>query len=79
VGPDFDIWMNKDSVPAGRYKLIVRDRGTIHNFHFFGPGVGRKTSVVGTGRWVWRVTLSSGTYIAACIPHGSMSTGLTVT
>src|SRR5690242_10815270 len=25
-------------VPAGRYKLVVRDRTTNHNFHFAGPG-----------------------------------------
>ncbi len=78
VGPGFEISINRDSVPAGRYKLIVRDRGTIHNFHFFGPGVDRQTSVPGTGRRKWRVTLAPGTYIAACVPHGSMSTTLTV-
>jgi hypothetical protein len=79
VGPGFDIWMDQDSVPAGRYRLVVRDRGTIHNFHFFGPGVNKETSVPGTGKTVWRVTLSAGTYIAACVPHGSMATQLTVT
>ena len=78
VGPDFVISINQDTVPAGRYKLIVRDRGTIHNFHFFGPGVDRRTRVAGTGKWVWRVELSRGTYTAACVPHGSMSTKLTV-
>jgi hypothetical protein len=79
VGPGFDITIDQDSVPAGRYRLVVRDRGTIHNFHFFGDGVNRETSVPGTGRTVWRVTLTPGTYIAACVPHGSMSTSLTVT
>ena len=79
VGPGFEIWINKESVPAGRYKLVVRDRATIHNFHFFGPGVDRQTSVAGTGRTVWRVTLEPGRYIAACVPHGSMSTWLDVT
>ena len=29
VGPDFDISIDQASVPAGRYKLVVRDRGTI--------------------------------------------------
>ena len=79
VGPGFDIWINKDSVPAGRYKLVVHDRGTIHNFHFFGPGVDHETSVPGTGRKVWRVTLVAGTYVGACVPHGSMATALEVT
>ena len=79
VGPTYDIWINETSVPAGRYRLIVRDRGTIHNFHFFGDGVNRETSVPDTGRTVWRVTLSPGTYYAICVPHGSMSTQLEVT
>ena len=79
VGPGFEISINRESVPAGRYKLIVRDRGTIHNFHFFGPGVDHETSVPGTGRHVWRATLSLGTYIANCEPHGSMTTSLEVT
>lgn len=79
VGPNFDISIDRDAVPAGRYRLVVRDRGTIHNFHFFGSGVNRETSVPGTGRHVWRVTLSPGTYTANCDPHGSMTTSLEVT
>src|SRR5687768_6793150 len=50
VGPGFDISINQSSVPAGRHRLVVRDRSTIHNFHFFGPGVDRRTGVRGTGR-----------------------------
>jgi len=79
VGPAYDIAISPESVPAGRYKLVVRDRGTIHNFHFFGADVNLETSVTDTGRTVWRVTLSPGTYVAACDPHGSMSTTLEVT
>jgi hypothetical protein len=78
VGPGYDIAINRDSVPAGRYRMIVKDRGTIHNFHFFGAGVEHQTSVPGTGRHIWRVTLKPGTYTAACIPHGSMATTVTV-
>ena len=66
-------------VKPGRYRLVVRERGTIHNFHFFGTGVNRETSVPGTGKHVWRVTLSPGTYTANCDPHGSMTTALEVT
>jgi hypothetical protein len=79
VGPGFEISINQETVPAGRYRLVVRDRSAIHNFHFFGAGVDRQTSVPGTGRKVWRVTLEAGTYIAACVPHGSMSTTIEVT
>ena len=39
VGPGFDISISDNSVAAGRYKLIVKDEGTIHNFHISGTGV----------------------------------------
>lgn len=80
VGPGFVISLDEGSVPAGRYKLIVRDKGTIHNFHFFGAGVDRKTSVPGTGKEAWKVTLSPGTYKIRCDPHSDeMKDRLTVT
>lgn len=79
VGPGFRITIDHETVEAGRYRLKVRDRSTIHNFHFFGPGVDRTTSVEGTGRTTWRVDLVPGTYLAVCVPHGSMKVELQVT
>jgi plastocyanin len=55
-----------------RYKLVVRDRSSMHNWHIRGPGVDRKTRVPFTGRKVWRVRLRAGTYRIACDPHSSM-------
>ena len=80
VGPDFVITIDETSVPAGRYKLIVRDKGTIHNFHIFGEGVDKATSVPGTGRTAFRIRLKAGTYTIQCDAHPlQMNTTLTVT
>jgi hypothetical protein len=60
------------SVPAGRYRMVVKDTTSGHNFHFTGPGgVNETTTVSGIGRYVWKVTLERGTYKAVCDPHSS--------
>jgi plastocyanin len=80
VGPGFDISISDDSVPAGRYRLVVTDKGTIHNFHITGPGVDKKTGVAATGKVVWKLRLRPGTYNIVCDPHdGTMNLTLTVT
>ena len=80
VGPGFTITIDQASVPAGRYKLVVKDKATIHNFHISGTGVDKKTSVPGTGETIWAVDLVPGTYKIRCDPHSDdMKTKLTVT
>jgi hypothetical protein len=80
VGPGFQISISDDSVPAGRYKLIVKDFGTIHNFHIFGAGVDKATSVPGTGRTVFKIRVTEGEYAIQCDTHPlEMNTTLTVT
>jgi plastocyanin len=80
VGPGFEISINKASVPAGRYKLIVKDEGTIHNFHILGTGVDKATGIPETGTFKFRIRLSPGTYQIQCDQHSaSMNTTLTVT
>jgi len=79
VGPGFTISIDDDSVPAGRYKLVVKDQGTIHNFHITGAGVDKATSLPGTGRTKFRIRLKVGTYEIVCDNHASMNTTLTVT
>lgn len=80
VGPGFDISVSVDSVPAGRYKLVVRDKSTIHNFHVVGAGVDEQTSVSQTGKQAFRVNLVAGKYKMVCDPHSdSMRTTLKVT
>jgi len=48
------------SLTPGRYRITVRDRTRLHNFHLVGPGVNRKTAVAGMGTVVWQVTLRRG-------------------
>jgi Copper binding proteins, plastocyanin/azurin family len=50
------------SVAAGRYRIAVRDSARTQNFHLIGPGVNRKTTVRGTSRPTWTLTLRRGKY-----------------
>jgi plastocyanin len=76
VGPGFTISMAKKSVKAGKYKITINDKSNIHNFHLTGPGVNKKTSVTGTGKTTWTVTLKKGkTYKFKCDPHASSMKG----
>jgi hypothetical protein len=50
------------TVVAGRYRIVVRDRARTQNFHLIGPGVNRKTTVRGTLRPTWTLTLRRGKY-----------------
>jgi NitT/TauT family transport system substrate-binding protein len=47
---------------AGKYTFVVTDNSKTQNFQLVGPGVNRKTSVAGTGRVTWGLTLKKGTY-----------------
>jgi hypothetical protein len=81
VGPGFTITLNKDTVSAGRFKIVVNDlSSTMHNFHFSGPGVDKATTVEFEGKVVWKVKLKEGTYTAVCDPHSeTMHTSVEVT
>ncbi len=75
VGPGFTITLTQNgkavkTLKAGTYKINVNDKGTIHNFHLFGPGgVNKKTSVPGTGKVSWTVKLVKGKYTYRCDIH----------
>jgi NitT/TauT family transport system substrate-binding protein len=47
---------------AGKYTLVVTDASKTQNFRLVGAGVNKATSVAGTGRVTWGVTLKKGTY-----------------
>ena len=80
VGPGYSLSFRETSVPAGKYRVVIQDRSTIHNFHLKGPGdINIKTQVEETGRTVWRLDLLPGTYHAQCDPHSSMNDDLVVT
>ena len=75
VGPGFTIKMATKPTKAGKIKLVVADKASIHNFHLTGPGVNVKTSVSGTGTKTFTVTLKKGTYKFFCDPHKSAMNG----
>ncbi len=72
VGPGFTIAMAKKPTKAGKIKLVVSDKSSIHDFHLTGPGVNVKTSISGTGTKTFLVTLKKGTYRFVCDIHPNM-------
>ncbi len=76
VGPGFTISMAKKPTKAGKIKLVVADKSSIHNFHLTGGGVNVKTSVSAVGSKTFTVTLKKGTtYRFVCDPHASSMKG----
>lgn len=75
-GPGFTITMSKKTVKHGVYAIAVKDRSNIHNFHLFGPGVNKRTSVGAVRTYMWKVTLKKGTYKFVCDPHASIMKGV---
>ena len=50
------------ALKAGKYTIVVSDGSKSRAFKLVGPGVRKTTSVKGTGRAVWTLTLKKGTY-----------------
>jgi NitT/TauT family transport system substrate-binding protein len=50
------------TLKPGRYTFVVTDTSKTRNFRLIGPSVSKSTSVRGTGRATWTVTLKRGTY-----------------
>jgi plastocyanin len=79
-GPGFTITMDKKTVKAGTYTIVVHNKSNIHNFHLTGPGVDKRTSLGKVYTATWTVTLKKGTYKFVCDPHATIMKGtLTVT
>ena len=63
-------------VKAGRYRIVVRDRSRMHNFHLSGLGVNKRTTVSFRGSTTWTVTFRTGrTYRFVCDPHAKRMKG----
>jgi NitT/TauT family transport system substrate-binding protein len=50
------------TLPEGQYTFVVADHSKTQSFRIRGPGVNRKTSVKGTGRSTWTLSLGPGRY-----------------
>jgi plastocyanin len=82
VGPGFTISLRTasgrrvTSLKARRYRIVVRDRSTFHNFHLTGQGVNKRTTVAFRGTRTWTVTLAKGKrYRYVCDPHKAQMKG----
>jgi hypothetical protein len=81
AGPGFTITLKTaqgtlvKKLEAGTYRIRIRDLSPIHNFHLFGPGVNRLTSVQYTGSVTWTVRLRRGIYRYRCDPHRAIMRG----
>ena len=61
---------------AGRYRIVVRDRSPMHNFHLLGLGVNKRTTVGFRGTTTWTVTFRKGRiYRFRCDPHAARMRG----
>jgi plastocyanin len=68
-----------ETLPAGRYDVVVQDHSAIHNLHLRGPGVEESTGVTQAGTTTWSVTLRPGEHTYVCYPHPGMTARFTVT
>ena len=76
TGPGFTITLKNGgktvkTLKAGTYTIVIRDKSSIHNYHLFGPGVDKKTTVPFTGTQTWTVKLKAGTYTYQCDVHAA--------
>lgn len=81
VGPGFTITLTKGgkavkTLQRGKYRLVVADKSSIHNFELEGPGVGEiETDVSKTGVTSFAITLKKGKFVFYCKPHRSTMRG----
>jgi len=66
------------SVPAGKYKLTVKDLTKADNFHLIAAGVNRKTGVAFRGTATWTVTFRVGAGKYRSDAHRALRGGFTV-
>jgi hypothetical protein len=64
-----DIEISDRTPQPGRYKIVVRDSTSSHNWHLYGNGKSIATNVRGEGRWVFTIRLAEGKYRVVCDPH----------
>jgi plastocyanin len=77
VGPGYTIDVEKagkdlKTIKAGTYKIKVEDKASAHNFHLFGPGLNKKTSVPFMGETTWTIKLKPGRYTYQCDVHAAV-------
>jgi NitT/TauT family transport system substrate-binding protein len=67
------------TLPHGKYTIVVQDNSKSTGFRLSGPGVSKQTSVKGTGRSTWTLTLNKGKYVYNSIANPKRRSTLKVT
>ena len=67
------------ALPHGKYTVVVTDNSKTTGFKLLGPGVKKQTSVKGTGRSTWTLTLKKGKYVYSSITHPKRKRTLKIT
>jgi NitT/TauT family transport system substrate-binding protein len=67
------------TLPHGKYTIVVQDNSKTTGFKLSGPGVSKQTSVRGTGRSTWTLSLKKGSYVYSSVSHPKRHTTLKVT
>jgi NitT/TauT family transport system substrate-binding protein len=67
------------TLPHGKYTFVVQDNSKTTGFRLTGPGVSKQTSVKGTGRSTWTLTLKKGKYRYSSVSHPKRHTTIRVT
>jgi plastocyanin len=82
VGPGFTINLTLSGKKVTklkkgvRYRFLIRDRSSIHDFHLIGPGLNRVLTTVGfTGTKSVVLRLKKGAYRFFCDPHSEVMHG----
>jgi plastocyanin len=82
VGPGFTIGLTMHGKKVTRlkagaaYRVVIRDRSSIHDFHLSGPGLNRVlTSVEYTGTKSFVLRLKKGSHRFVCDPHSGIMHG----
>lgn len=82
VGPGFTINLTLGGKKVStlkrgvRYRFMINDRASIHDFHLTGQGLNRVLTTVGfTGTKSVVLTLKKGVYRYFCDPHASVMNG----
>jgi plastocyanin len=82
VGPGFTISLTLKGKTVAtlkkgvRYRFLINDQSSIHDFHLTGPGLNRTlTTVDFTGTKSFVLTLRKGVYRYFCDPHAAVMHG----
>jgi NitT/TauT family transport system substrate-binding protein len=67
------------TLPHGKYTIVVQDNSRSTGFRLSGPGISKQTSVKGTGRSTWTLTLKKGKYVYNSIANPKRRSTLKVT